>query len=111
MTTSHKARLGKLEQRAWIERPPAPIHDWELLQEGELEILEQASDIVDRAEAQYVQGGGTARKTKTKAYMKKLLAYVSDEDLLVMEQAAHVMERIQIHGGNAPLSTVPRTGS
>lgn len=111
MANNHRARLDKLEPRVWINHPPRPVFDWALLQEAEGEIIEQASDILDRAEAEYVRNGGEVPTVWTRAYRRELFRSMSDEDLEMLERAVEILDRIQVGDGFEPLSPIPRTSS
>ena len=97
MTNNHKSRIDKLELRVKIDHPPALVLDFDQLQDGELEVLEHASEILARAEWALEQDGGTLPEDRTKAYMAAVFPFISDEDLEILERAATIQERIQIH--------------
>jgi hypothetical protein len=94
--SNHKARLGRLELRATIVYPPAPVLDLDRLGDEDGEILEQAGLILARAEQELLADGGTVPDPLTRAYFRAVGPYVSDEDLELLEQAATIQERIRV---------------
>ena len=104
MTNNHKWRLGKLELRASIEIPGELVFDWEQLRPDEPEILDQAGSLLERSEREYLENGGIVPVPASKAYRMALLRSMSDEELELMEQAATIMERIEVVDNPPPHS-------
>jgi hypothetical protein len=96
MAGNHKSRLEKLELRIDIECPPAPVYDFNRLEPGEGEIISQGADILERAERDYIDSGGIVPAISTRAYRSEFLKSLCDEELELLEQAATILERIQV---------------
>jgi hypothetical protein len=94
MTGSHESRLEKLELQTEIDVSP-PVYDWDSLEPGELEVIEHASEIDERAELEFINAGGVPPGISTRAYRIALLRTMSDDELAILEQAATILERIQ----------------